>query len=88
MSQTVSPEARVGRRAHQKRRWDRENYVPSTARRDSRDARYRRIQDLWAGGYLLTEIADELETTKGTVADAMQRMRREGWDLPYRRRPR
>jgi hypothetical protein len=42
----------------------------------------------WAAGMTLREIADGLDSTTGSVQVEIHRMRRDGWDLPYRRVPR
>lgn len=42
---------------------------------------------MWHDGASLEEIAGRLGTTVGSVGGAMVRMRREGFDLPYRPRP-
>lgn len=81
---SVNPEVRSGRRAEQKRRWDRANYVPSTVKADAKLARYRRIEELWATGATRQEIADDLGTTSNSLSVSIYRMREEGWDLPKR----
>src|SRR3954447_12228661 len=100
----TSPERRVGTRAEQKRRWDRENRrlcgcgalmsrhaavcrsCEEAIRRAGRDQRRARIAQLWNEGASLVEIAEALATTRSTIGVEMQRMRRAGIDLPYRRK--
>lgn len=104
--QSVSAEMRTGRRAEQKRRWDRENLATcSCGRRMSRRASFCQrcqreadaervrekrsyIRSYWAMGMTMREIAAGLDTTPKTVAMEIQRMRRLGWDVPYRQRSR
>lgn len=49
-----------------------------------RRARMRIIQVMWKGGHSHRQIAILLGTTKGTVQATISRMRRDGWDMPYR----
>jgi DNA-binding CsgD family transcriptional regulator len=42
------------------------------------------IASCWAAGMTVREIAGGLGTTASTVAVEIQRMRRLGWDVPYR----
>ena len=91
-------EQRVGARAEQKRRWDRDNRpVCATPGCTNRIARHshrcmechvrevvRRIQALWEDGVSTREIARQLNTTEGTISVDIQRMRRRGWNLPMR----
>lgn len=49
--------------------------------------RRERIADLYKRGTPIAGIAERLGTTPGHVKQQIQRMRDEGWDLPYRRRP-
>jgi hypothetical protein len=46
------------------------------------------IRSCWAMGMTLREIATGLDTTPLSVQTEMLRMRKDGWDLPYRRVPR
>lgn len=51
-------------------------------------ARYEAIQRLWSAGWSLKEIASKLDSTVASISVSMVRMRKEGWNLPYRyRRP-
>jgi hypothetical protein len=50
-----------------------------------RDAHYREVQSLWHAGLLAREIAARMDTTPRTVNCWLHRMRRDGWDVPYRR---
>jgi hypothetical protein len=43
------------------------------------------IAKMWADGAYLWEIAEVLDTSAGSIATTMHRMRRMGFDLPYRR---
>jgi hypothetical protein len=58
------------------------------AEAERRDARRQRIAALWHEGKTLVGIAAALGTTPGAVKVAMVNMRKDGWDLPYRRIPR
>lgn len=49
-------------------------------------ARRRAIADMWNAGATGAEIAHLLNTTPGAIAHAIHKMRRAGWDLPYRRK--
>jgi transposase len=44
------------------------------------------IQDMWLDGHTMSEIADALGTTLESLGVTMVRMRKQGWDLPYRYR--
>lgn len=44
----------------------------------------RRIRELWLAGRSIREIAADLGTTRGTIAQETVRLRRNGVDLPYR----
>lgn len=46
--------------------------------------RRERIFEMWAQGLKQREIAEALGTTRPTISTDMARMRRDGWDLPYR----
>lgn len=46
------------------------------------------IHDLWHQGKTIKEIAAALESTKNSIGVTIVYMRRDGWDLPYRRQPR
>lgn len=50
-------------------------------------ARAERIVAWWDEGLSLQEIADCLGWSRGQVGVEMHRLRRRGYDLPYRRRP-
>lgn len=47
-----------------------------------------RVVEMWAGGRLMREISADLGITRGHLSVLMVRMRREGYDLPYRCPPR
>lgn len=49
--------------------------------------RQRFIQIMWKDGHTVPQIAALLETTTGSVQTSIARMRRAGWDMPYRRSP-
>ncbi len=51
-----------------------------------RDAHYHEVQRLWRAGLTMREIAARMDTTKPTVGTWLYRMRRDGWDVPYRYR--
>lgn len=44
------------------------------------------IYEMWHAGFTLLGIAFELGATKESVAVTINRMRRDGWDMPYRHR--
>jgi type I restriction enzyme S subunit len=44
------------------------------------------IQLMWEDGYAMAEIAETMEMTSPSLGNEVTRMRKEGWDLPYRRR--
>lgn len=46
------------------------------------------IYEMWHEGFTLLGIALELGSTPGSINVSINRMRREGWDMPYRRQPR
>jgi transposase len=46
------------------------------------------IYDMWHEGELLREIAEQVGVTTTAVVSAITKMRREGWDVPYRCRRR
>lgn len=46
-----------------------------------------RIHDLWHQGKAIKEIADTLGSTVNAIGVTTVYMRRDGWDLPYRRKP-
>lgn len=52
------------------------------------DRRERRsgIKLMWEDGYSMAEIAETMEMSPTSLGNETTRMRREGWDLPYRRR--
>ena len=96
--QSYSPEARVGKRAEQKRKWDSEHrYKPcprcgAPRSRDKqmclrcRTAERRRLQPLierlWAEGQTIREI----RAATGVSAFTPGPYRKDGWNLPYRYR--
>jgi len=96
----VTPEMRIGRRAEQRRRRYRENLLKCECgqlrtreadrcmdcRREERDARWRLIQAWWAEGLSMNAIVKRLGWTRGTLSSQLNRMRKEGWDVPYRHR--
>lgn len=45
---------------------------------------YSLIEGMWADGWALREIAAALGRTENSVHVTFHRMRRDGWDLPYR----
>ena len=45
------------------------------------------IFELWDRGLTSGQIAIKLGSTRTAINNEVMRMRREGWDLPYRRRP-
>lgn len=49
-----------------------------------RRARMRIVQILWKDGHSHREIALLIGTTRGTIQATISRMRRDGWDMPYR----
>lgn len=49
-------------------------------------ARYRQIEQLWNEGRSFPEIMAELDVSQGFLAGTVNRMRRNGYNLPYRRR--
>lgn len=51
-----------------------------------RVAKCQRIVALWHDGRTIRQIAAALDTTPGTIGVEITRMRREGWDVPYRHR--
>jgi transposase len=55
---------------------------------DRRLERRRTIQRLWAEGATLKAIAGQLGSTAASVAVEMTYMRRDGWDVPLRHKPR
>jgi hypothetical protein len=54
------------------------------ANREQRDEHYRKVERLWKAGMTTMEIAGEMDTTKPTISCWLHRMRRDGWDVPYR----
>lgn len=46
--------------------------------------RRRQVQQLWADGLTVAQIAERVGTTTGTIGVLMVAMRKQGWDLPYR----
>lgn len=52
-----------------------------------RDLFYSRIKDLWEDGYSTQEIADKLGTTSGYIGSALNRARKRGYNIPYRKYP-
>ncbi len=57
----------------------------NAARAGLRDTRYRAVEALWFAGLTMRGIAATLDTTEPTVKSWLHRMRRDGWDVPYRR---
>ena len=55
---------------------------------DKKEQKKRRIglQLMWNEGHSMAEIAATMEITTAKLGNEMTRMRKEGWDLPYRRR--
>ena len=51
-----------------------------------KEANYRAIELMWEDGLTFPQIMEALGWTKGHVSVVMDRMRKEGWNLPYRRR--
>jgi type I restriction enzyme S subunit len=51
-----------------------------------RDARRTGIQLMWEDGYSMAEIAETMEISSTQLGNELARMRKEGWNLPYRRR--
>lgn len=49
-----------------------------------KEAKYAEIQELWLAGATFPEITAELGMTQGYLGVTLHRMRREGWDVPYR----
>jgi biotin operon repressor len=56
-----------------------------TPREQLKQERRRRLADLWEAGMSLEDIAVELVTTRGSVGALIAKMRRDGWQLDYRR---
>lgn len=48
------------------------------------DTKHRLIQEMWLRGAKTPEIANAIGGTVGALRVEMHRMRRDGWDLPYR----
>lgn len=44
------------------------------------------IQLMWEDGYSMAEIAETMEISTTNLGNEMTRMRKDGWNLPYRRR--
>jgi type I restriction enzyme, S subunit len=63
---------------------------PQEANSDPSDAelheRRMGIQLMWEDGYAMADIAETMEISPTQVGSEMTRMRRQGWDLPKRRR--
>jgi hypothetical protein len=55
-------------------------------KRERRDLRRVSIAHLYGRGFSFREIAVEVGTTIGTVKNALNRMRKDGWDIPHRYR--
>jgi hypothetical protein len=53
-----------------------------------KEHRYRMVQNMWLEGWSYPEICEAMGYSKGYLSLTMFRMRAEGWELPYRRRPR
>ena len=56
------------------------------ALREQRDEYYREVERLWKAGMTTMEIASEMDTTVLTIGTRLHRMRRDGWDVPFRRK--
>lgn len=52
---------------------------------EATEARRARIAEMWADGHSMAEIAEDIGTTRNALSGEMVRMRRAGWDLPFRR---
>jgi hypothetical protein len=52
----------------------------------AKEHRYRLVQNMWLEGWTMPEICEALGYAKGYLSLTMNRMRAEGWELPYRRR--
>lgn len=99
MSQIVGPESRVGKRAEQKRRWDREhlhdpcpecggpkcrhNARCINCAEDHRARRRALIERMWAEGATIREIREAI----GSPGWSAGVHRSRGWNLPHRRTP-
>ena len=63
---------------------------PRAARRSGghqeRDKRRMGIQLMWEDGYSMAEIAETMEMSPTGVGNEIKKMRKDGWDLPSRRR--
>jgi DNA-binding transcriptional MerR regulator len=55
-------------------------------RRGARRLRALRIQALWEQGWTLAEIAAKMEMSAGGLSSEISRLRRAGWEFPYRPR--
>jgi transposase len=69
--------------------WDLPYRPDGAARQRAKQAepRRRRVQQLWAEGKTQGEIAEIIGTTPAAIGTIVDRMRRRGWDFPYRRHP-
>ena len=52
----------------------------------TKEHRYRMVQNMWLEGWTYPEICEALGYSKGYLSLTINRMRQEGWELPYRRR--
>ena len=64
----------------------RANGLCRLCRHELRDDRRERIAQMWNAGRSLKGIAAELDSTPNSVGTEMACMRRDGWELSYRRR--
>ena len=55
------------------------------AKEEAREGRDQLIALLWNRGLTLAEIADRLDSTTNSIGVAVNRLRDEGYELPYRR---
>jgi DNA-binding NarL/FixJ family response regulator len=59
-----------------------------TTRSEDAMARKVTIEEMWAAGHTMQEIAYAIGSTEGAVAVAIVEMRRSPtWDVPYRNKP-
>lgn len=63
----------------------RQDGVCAACLRVARDERRERIAELWEAGGTLDAIAAALGSTRTTIGCEITRMRRDGWELSYRR---
>lgn len=60
-----------------------EHAEPGLVQRERWLPRKQLLADLWHRGLTIPEIAAEMETSHNVVRKLAERMRRQGWDLPY-----